>query len=134
MVPVGHGDRLLGPERGIPVPAGYDGTGGADIGVLRPSIGGWYVSGQTTRFLDLSGDVPVPGDYDGDGDAERGVFRPAIGGWHIDGQATTFFGLSGNRPLSERHHPGLLRLATSCGGGGGCSYGLRTRSVSGFSK
>ena len=42
----------------VPVPADYDGD--TDRAVWRPGVGGWYVQGQPTAFLGLSGDVPLP--------------------------------------------------------------------------
>jgi parallel beta-helix repeat protein len=77
----------------------FDGDGLTDVGVFRPSVGGWYVQGQSTVFFGLDGDIPVPGDYDGDGVSERAVFRPAVGGWYIEGQTTVFFGLDGDVPV-----------------------------------
>jgi alpha-tubulin suppressor-like RCC1 family protein len=81
------------------VPADFDGDGDSDIGVFRPSVGGWYIQGQTTVFHGLPGDIPVPGDYDGDGDTDRAVYRPAVGGWYIQGQTTVFHGLPGDIPV-----------------------------------
>ena len=75
----------------------FDGDGLADRSVFRPQFGGWYIDGQTTRFLGLSGDVPVPGDYDGDGITEPAVFRD--GAWFIEGQTTQFLGQAGDLPV-----------------------------------
>jgi M6 family metalloprotease-like protein/uncharacterized delta-60 repeat protein len=77
----------------------FDGDGDTDIGVFRPSVGGWYLQDQPTVFFGLSGDIPIPGDYDGDGSTERAVFRPSVGGWYIEGQSTVFFGLDGDIPV-----------------------------------
>ena len=77
----------------------FDGDGTTDVGVFRPDVGGWYVNGQATTFLGLSGDIPVPGDYNGAGHAEQAVYRPSVGGWYIAGQAPVFFGLPGDIPV-----------------------------------
>jgi hypothetical protein len=77
----------------------FDGDGDTDIGVFRPSVGGWYVQDQPTVFFGLSGDIPVPGDYDGNGTTDRAVFRPSVGGWYIEGQPTVFYGLGGDVPV-----------------------------------
>ena len=75
----------------------FDGDGLADRGVFRPEFGGWFVDGQVTGFLGLSGDVPVPGDYTGDGVTDRAVFRD--GAWFIEGEATRFLGAAGDVPV-----------------------------------
>jgi hypothetical protein len=79
--------------------ADFDADGSTDIGVFRPSVGGWYIQGQSTTFLGLSGDTPVPGDYNGDGTADIAVYRPSVGGWYVNGQAPVFFGLPGDVPV-----------------------------------
>lgn len=78
-----------------------------DKAVFRPSVGGWYIAGQTTVFSGLNGDVPVPGDYDGNGTWDKAVWRKGVGGWYTSGQTTAFLGLSTDIPLP-------LPQATSC--------------------
>ena len=82
---------------GDPTQFDFDGDGVADRGVFRPEFGGWYIAGQSTRFIGLATDVPVPGDYDGDGVTDPAVFRD--GAWFIDGQATRFLGETGDVPV-----------------------------------
>jgi CubicO group peptidase (beta-lactamase class C family) len=72
----------------VPVPANYDGVGGAEIAVYRPSNGTWYVrdartNGYASYRFGLPDDIPVPGDYDGDGEDEIAVYRPSESSWYI---------------------------------------------------
>ncbi len=66
----------------------FDGDGGTDLSVFRPSTGQWFVfnSGSNTfssALFGQNGDVPVNGDFDGDQRADFAVFRPSIGSWFI---------------------------------------------------
>jgi hypothetical protein len=68
----------------------FDGDGGAEIAIWRPSTGRWYTRLSSTGYSDsrehhwgASGDVPVPGDYDGDARHEIAVWRPSTGQWFI---------------------------------------------------
>jgi hypothetical protein len=77
----------------------FDGDGDTDVGVFRPSVGGWYIDGQSTVFFGLDGDIPVPGDYDGNGTTDIAIFRPSVGGWYVLGQVPTFHGLATDVPV-----------------------------------
>jgi hypothetical protein len=68
--------------------ADFDGDGGTDHAIFRPSTGQWFVvkSGSAQQVVlqwGEAGDVPVAGDYDGDGKTDLAVFRPSNGTWYI---------------------------------------------------
>jgi hypothetical protein len=88
-------------------PADFDGDGGTDLSVFRPSEGRWFTKDSGTGTVQatsfgLTGDIPVAADYDGDGRTDLGVYRPSNGGWFIQrstaGPSTTFFGLPDDIP------------------------------------
>jgi len=64
----------------------FDGAGGSDISVWRPSDGVWYVRGVMSQQWGQSGDIPVNGDYNGDGTTDVAVWRPSNGMWYVRGQ------------------------------------------------
>ena len=86
----------------------FDGDGGNDLAVFRPSTGTWYSlnsAGFTTESLGTPQDTAVSADYDGDGRTDAAVFRPLASGaaWEIkrssDGGTTTRqFGVAGDIP------------------------------------
>lgn len=102
-------DFIFGEPRAITAgKADFDGDGGTDLSVFRPSEGRWYTTDSGTGTVvatsfGLSGDLPAPGDYDGDGRTDLAVFRPSNGGWFINrstaGPVTVFFGLNGDTPV-----------------------------------
>ena len=79
----------------------YDGDGGADFAVWRPSTGNWIITQTYTNTLRTQkwgggsfGDVPVPGDYDGDGKSDLAVFRAPAGAWYVlRSSDNTFYGV-----------------------------------------
>lgn len=87
----------------------YDGDGGSDFSVYRPSAGDWYALSPVTNAFNglhwgLASDVPAPEDYDGDGKTDFAIFRPAEGTWYIfrSSDFTVQFaqwGLSGDIPV-----------------------------------
>jgi len=64
----------------------FDGAGGSDISVWRPSDGVWYVRSVMSQQWGQSGDIPVNGDYNGDGTTDVAVWRPSNGMWYVRGQ------------------------------------------------
>lgn len=88
--------------------ADFDGDGGADFAVFRPSDGGWYTIDSGTgqgrvEFWGTVGDLPVAGDYDGDGRIDLAVYRPSAGTWFIKrstaGPVSILFGINGDKPV-----------------------------------
>jgi hypothetical protein len=129
----------------------FNGDGESDIGVFRPSSGGWYVynrydgSFRVILTFGAAGDLAVPGDYDGDNKTDVAVFRPSNGGWYIlrssdSTLAATGFGLSEDRPVPGDYdgdgksdiavyRPSLgawFWLRSSDGGFQGIGFGLPT--------
>jgi hypothetical protein len=91
-------------------PGDYDGDGGADLTVFRPSSGEWFTlhSGSNTFsqvHFGQNGDIPIDGDFDGDSRNDVTVFRPSEGVWYrlnsADGSFFAVqFGLNGDRPVA----------------------------------
>jgi G8 domain/FG-GAP-like repeat len=99
---------------GVPANVGskdgdFDGDGRADIGIFRPSSGGWFIILSRTQTSlaptwGVEGDIPVPGDFDGDGKADVAIFRPSAGAWLIITSSTgaavsLIFGGNGDIPV-----------------------------------
>jgi hypothetical protein len=80
-------------------PVDFNGDTLADVGVFRPEIGRWFVSGGATTDFGAAGDMPVQGDYNGDGTTEIAVFRPSNGTWYVRGGATVVWGAPGDIPV-----------------------------------
>lgn len=86
----------------------------SEIGVYRPSSGGWYLLKSSSGFTagagyawGAPGDVPQLGDFDGDGKADITVYRPSSAYWFIlkstSGYTTwdTYqWGTSGDLPMA----------------------------------
>jgi uncharacterized delta-60 repeat protein len=64
-------------------PFDFDGDGRADVGIVRPTSGDWYIlpstGGTMIQNFGLNGDISAPADYDGDGKTDLGMFRPSTG-------------------------------------------------------
>ena len=63
----------------------FNGNGGSDLAVFRPSTGTWFINGVGSGPFGLTGDIPVSGDYNGDGVTDAAVYRPSTGQWFIGG-------------------------------------------------
>lgn len=87
----------------------FDGDGGTDIAVWRPSTGMWYVNHSVDNTYSASqfgggqfGDVVTPGNFDGDMKIDYAVFRHGV--WYIRNSSdltvrVVHFGLAGDRPV-----------------------------------
>ncbi len=107
----------------------FDGNGGTDISIYRPSNGQWWYLENlfTQKVLGQFGaatDRPVPADFTGDGRTDLAVFRPSTGQWFIsrsdNGSFYSFqFGTSGDIPVAADYDgddiadPAVFRPSTS---------------------
>lgn len=64
----------------------YDFDGLGDYSIWRPSLGGWFASQVSSRFLQwgLPQDVPLLGNFDSDVNRETVVFRPVNSTWYVN--------------------------------------------------
>ena len=107
----------------------FDGDGGNDLAVFRPSTGTWYSlnsAGFTTESFGTPQDAAVSADYDGDGRTDEAVSGPSAGGAVVgrserssDGeQRLGQFGVTGEIPDPRRfrrrrtQRPSVFRLST----------------------
>ncbi len=69
--------------------ADFDGDGGSDLWVFRPSTSYWYgynlITGNTSTIgaFGLGTDAIAPEDYDGDGRTDLAVYRKETGFWYV---------------------------------------------------
>lgn len=90
--------------------ADFDGDGGSDYAIFRPSDGAWYILNSGTNTFSsvafgLNGDIPVDGDFDGDARNDLAVFRPSTGTWYIQRSSnnqlqSVIFGQNGDQPIA----------------------------------
>ena len=90
-------------------PSDFDGDGGSDVAVWRPSSGVWYVNRSLDNGFNAAefggaafGDVVVPGNFDGDKKIDYAVYRNGI--WYIMNSSngsvrTVQFGLASDKPV-----------------------------------
>lgn len=76
----------------------FDGDGGSDLGLYRPSDGVWYSIDPTDFQIKIQAwgaaeDIPVSDDYDGDGKTDLAVFRPSNGVWYWVRSSDSTFGI-----------------------------------------
>jgi hypothetical protein len=78
---------VFGGTNDIPIPAGIDGDGKADLVLWRPdgTLRVWEsgTGEKWTTALGLPAWLPAMADYDGDGFSDPAWFIPATGRWRI---------------------------------------------------
>jgi len=93
--------------------ADFDADNRSEIGIYRPSTGGWYLLQSSSAFTSgagyawgAAGDRPLLGDFDGDGKSDITVYRPANAYWFILKSTTSYtvwdtyqWGTSGDVPV-----------------------------------
>ena len=93
--------------------ADFDADSRAEVGIYRPSTGGWYWLKSSSGFTagagyawGAAGDQPQLGDFDGDGKGDITVYRPASAYWFILKSTTSYtvwdtyqWGTSGDVPV-----------------------------------
>jgi uncharacterized repeat protein (TIGR03803 family) len=82
----------------------FNGDGGSDVSVFRPSNNFFYIKGVGSHKWGTTRDKPVNGDYDDDGKTDVAVFRASAGKWFIrrsfDGATLSYlWGTSGDVPV-----------------------------------
>ena len=109
----------------------FDGNGGTEFSVFRPSSGEWFRTAPvsspslvTSVQFGVSTDRPVPADFTGDGRTDIAVFRPSTGEWFVlrseNGSFYSFpFGTTGDIPVAADYDgddladAGIFRPSTS---------------------
>jgi hypothetical protein len=99
--------RIIGSNRAN---ADFDGDGGTDLSIFRPSSGVWFTHSPMTSAASaiqfgLPTDIPTPEDFDGDGKTDFAVYRPTEGVWYVYRSSDStmqygFFGLNGDIPVA----------------------------------
>ena len=113
--------RNYGASTDIPVFGDFLGTTATNIGIYRPSTGGWALDtandGSVGKTVQFGGPqwLPVTGDVDGDGKTDIGVYDPSNGLWafstDLSGRVTLTFGYGGSPGdvplLADFNHDGI---------------------------
>lgn len=113
--------RNFGAATDVPIFGDFLGTTITNIGIYRPSTGGWALdtanNGSVGKVVQFGGPgwIPVTGDVDGDGTTDIGVYNPSNGVWgfttDLSGRVSVAFvygGSPGDVPLlADFNHDGI---------------------------